>query len=144
MKRGKGRLIALAALGAALIVAGLILVVVIEDPQRIMLALPFVLIGIGCGTLGGSVGELVRLRAMERDPKLARSVKIEQKDERNQMVWARARAKAYDIMVLVHSALLIAFALIGVDVIAVVLLAVSYLLIVFSAVYYMVRYNKEM
>jgi hypothetical protein len=144
MSRGKAGPIALAILGAALIVAGLIMAITIEDPQGIMLPLPFVLIGVGCGALGGSIGELVRQTTMEKDPKLAKSVRIEQKDERNQMIWARARAKAYNLMIFVHSALLIAFALMGVEVRAVVLLAASYLFIVFSAIYYMGKYNKEM
>jgi hypothetical protein len=144
MRRGKGRSVALAVLGFALLVTGLVLVKVIEDPQGVMRALPFVLMGIGCGVLGGNIGELMRQRAMKKDPKLAKSIEIEQKDERNQMIWNRAKARAYDIMIFVHSALLIAFALMGVDVIAIILLAASYLFIVLSAAYYMVRYGKEM
>lgn len=144
MKRDKGRSIAFAILGFALLVTGLILVKVNEDPQGVMRALPFVLMGIGCGALGGNAGELVRLRMIEKDPKLAKSIEIEQKDERNQMIWSRAKARAYDIMIFVHSALLIAFALLGVDVVAIILLAASYLSIVLSAVYFMAKYNKEL
>jgi hypothetical protein len=144
MKRGKGKSIAFAILGFALLVTGLVLVKAIEDPQGVMRALPFVLIGIGCGALGGNIGELVRQRMIANDPKLAKSIEVEQKDERNQMIWSRAKAKAYDIMIFVHSALLIAFALMGVDAVAIILLAASYLFIALSTAYYIVRYNKEM
>lgn len=70
--------------------------------------------------------------------------KLSKKDERNAIIANRAKAKAYDVMIFVFGALMIAFALMGVDMIPVLLFVFAYLFVQGYAVYYRCKYEKEM
>ena len=59
------------------------------DPQGIMRALPFLLVGFGCGIFGHGLGELLAKKAAASDPEMARQVEIAQTDERNVMIGIR-------------------------------------------------------
>ncbi len=134
----------LLALGLLLFGGGLVLMKTQGDPQGIMRALPYVCVGIGCGLIGQGGGELIARRAFGKNPELQRQKEIELKDERNVMVSNRAKARAFDLVIPVFGALQLAFALMGVDMAAVLLLAFAYLFVVCSSVYYGAKYNKEM
>lgn len=107
-------------------------------------ALPYVCLGVGAGLLGQSIGQMVQRKALQSDPELARQQEIEAGDERNIQLAQRAKAKAFDLMVFVFSALLLVFALMGVDLTAILLLVAAYLLVQGYAVYCRVKLEKEM
>ena len=135
---------ALGILGLALLVVGLYLAKTIADPQGIMRALPYVFIGIGCGLFGQGMGGVIERRVLKKNPEILKQKEIEVNDERNQQISNRAKAKAYDVMVFVFGALMVAFALMGMDIVAVLLLVFAYLFVVGSAVYYRVKFEKEL
>ena len=81
---------------------------------------------------------------MKKDPELAKQMEIEAKDERNIMIANYAKGKAFDLMTFVFGALMVSFALMGVDLAAVLLLVAAYLFVEGSAVWYRVRFEKEM
>lgn len=114
------------------------------EPHGIMLALPYVCIGIGCGTFGHSMGNIVSSRALKKNPALQKQIEIDKNDERNVAISNRAKGKAYDIMVFVFGALMISFALMGVELIAVLMLVCAYLFVVGCSIYYRGKYEKEM
>lgn len=132
------------ALGLLLFGAGLFLVKYLSNPQGFMLVLPYVFIGIGSGAFGHGIGNVVTSRTLKNHPALLKQMEIDQKDERNIVIANRAKAKAYDLMIFVFGALMIAFALMGVDMIAILLLVFSYLLIVGYSIYYRFQYDKLM
>lgn len=107
-------------------------------------ALPYVCLGVGAGLLGQGIGQMVQRKALQSDPELARQQEIEAGDERNIQLAQRAKAKAFDLMVFVFSALLLVFALMGVDLTAILLLVAAYLLVQGYAVYCRVKLEKEM
>lgn len=107
-------------------------------------ALPYVCLGVGAGLLGQGIGQMVQRKALQSDPELARQQEIEAGDERNIQLAQRAKAKAFDLMVFVFSALLLVFALMGVDLTALLLLVAAYLLVQGYAVYCRVKLEKEM
>lgn len=107
-------------------------------------ALPFVCLGVGAGLLGRGVGQLAQRRALQGDLELARQQAIEVGDERNIQLAQRAKARAYDLMVFVFGALLLAFALMQVDLAAILLLVGGYLLVQGYAVYCRIQLEKEM
>ena len=109
-----------------------------------MAVLPFVCLGIGCGAFGHGMGDLLSRKALENDPELARSLAIEQQDERNIALANRANGKAFDIMIYVYGELLVSFGLMGVALAPLLLLVFAYLLVVGCSVYYRVKYEKEM
>ena len=105
---------------------------------------PYLCIGLGCGLFGHGIGELATLRSEKKYPEAARRREIEENDERNIAVRDRSQAKAYRIMMPVFGALLLAFALMNVDLRCTLLLAAAYLYVCGCKVFYSVKYGKEM
>ena len=90
------------------------------------------------------MGNLVSDKAIQNYPDIKRQIEIEEKDERNIAISSRAKAKAYDIMTFVFGALMVSFALMGVDMIPILLFVFTYLFIQGYAIYYRCKYEKEM
>jgi len=131
-------------IGLMLLGIGLFLVKTTIEPQGIMKALPYICVGFGCGIFGHSMGEIISCRAVKNYPGIKKQMEIEKQDERNIAIANRAKAKAYDMMIFVFGALMITFALMNIDLIAVLLLAFVYLFVVGYGVYYRCKYEKEM
>ena len=127
-------------LGLAAVVAGFILVRMGAG----IAPLPYVLLGVGCGAFGWGAGELLRQWAVRADPGLEKQLRIEQTDERNQLVANKAKARAYDASVYIYSALMLCFALMQVELAVILLLVGAYLLVVGVSIYYYVKYNHEL
>lgn len=126
--------------GVGLFAGGLYFIKTIEDPQ----ALPFIFVGLGCVIFGHGLGEIILQRAMKSDPAAAKQLEIDKKDERNLAIANQAKAKAYDMMVFVFGALLLSFALMGIDLLVLLLFVFTYLLIIVYSTYYRFKFNKEM
>ena len=135
---------ALGILGLALLALGLYLVKTTNATEGILLTLPYVFVGIGSGLLGQGMGGVIERRVLKKNPEILKQKEIEVNDERNQQISNRAKSKAYDVMVFVFGALMVAFALMGMDMVAVLLLVFAYLFVVGSAVYYRVKFEKEL
>ena len=127
-------------LGLAAVVAGFIL----ARMGAGIAPLPYVLLGVGCGAFGWGAGELLRQWAVRADPGLEKQIRIEQTDERNQLVANKAKARAYDASVYIYSALMLCFALMQVELAVILLLVGAYLLVVGISIYYYVKYNHEL
>ncbi len=134
----------LVALGLLLLVMGLCIIKTVRDPQGIILTLPYVCIGLGCGTFGHGMGKIISKRIISSDPEQAKRISIETNDERNISIGNMAKAKAYDMMIFVFGALQVSFALMGVDLVIILLLIAAYLFVVGSGIYYRIKYDKEM
>ncbi len=130
--------------GLIILGTGLAMIKLISDPQGVLLALPYICIGIGCGLFGHGMGNIISERVVRKDPKLKKQMEIEEKDERNIAITCHAKAKAYDMMTFVYGALMISFPLMGVDMVVVLLLVASYLFVQGCGIYYRVKYDKEM
>ena len=115
-----------------------------SDPQGFMNALPYVCIGVGSGIFGHGMGNVIGRQAIKNSPDIQRQIAIDQRDERNIAISNRSKAKSYDLMIFVFGALMLSFALMGVDITAVLLLVFSYLLVIGYGVYYRFKYEKEM
>lgn len=142
MKQAKN--VWLSVLGFALTGAGICLIKTVPDPQGIMWALPFLLVGFGCGIFGHGLGELLAKKAAASDPEMARQVEIAQTDERNVMIGNMAKAKGYDMMTYVFGALMVAFALMGASWAVILPMVVAYLFVHGYAIYFRVKFDKEM
>ena len=129
----------LAAAGAALLIAGAIWLRFGVDNVAAYLC-----IGVGAGMLGHGLGGWLQERALRNAPEARRRLEIEANDERNVILSCRAKAKAYDAMVYIFSALMLVFALMRVDLAAILLLVAAYLAVCGIGVYYRLRYEKEM
>lgn len=105
---------------------------------------PYLCIGIGAGLSGQGTGELVSRRALRSSPEICKQLEIAQKDERNVAIANRAKGKAYDMMTYAFGALIVSFALMRVEMAAVLMLVVVYLGVQGCALYWRLRYEKEM
>lgn len=90
------------------------------------------------------MGNVISKKALKNSPDIQRQLEIDKNDERNVTISNSSKAKAYDIMIFVFGALMLSFALLGIDMIAVLLLVFSYLFVVFYGIYYRYKYDKEM
>ena len=130
-------------IGLMLLGVGLYLAKAVANPQGAMRALPFVMIGIGCGIFGQGMGGVIQKRVLKNSPEILKQQEIEQKDERNIEIANHAKAKAYDMMIFVFGALIVSFALMGVDFVVVLLFVVAYLFVVGYGVYARCKLEKE-
>ena len=134
----------LSVFGFILLGLGLYLSKTIIEPEGIMRALPYVCIGLGCGILGHGVGEIISYKALKNSPDIRKQINIEKLDERNILITSRAKAKAYDMMVFIFGALMLTFALMRIDMIAILLLVFAYLFIIAYGLYYRYKLNKKL
>jgi len=142
MKRVKNYLIT--AVGIVVLALGLYLVKTLDSTKAFFIALPYVCIGIGSGIFGHGLGNLIANKVVQNNPDMQKQMEIEKNDERNIVISNRAKAKGYDIMTFVFGALMISFALMGVDVVPILLLVFSYLFVHGYAIWYRFKYDKEM
>ncbi len=131
-------------LGLILLGLGLFLIKTLSEPQGLMRAFPYVCVGLGCGIFGHGMGNIVSLRALKNNPDIQKRMEIEKKDERNIAISHKAKAKAYDMMLYVFGALMLSFALMGIDMVALLLLVFAFLFIVFYGIFCRCQYDKEM
>lgn len=115
----------------------------IAEPQGVFQVLPYLCIGIGCGVFGHGAGEIAANRAYAKNPQLRKQMEIEKQDERNIAIANQAKAKAYDSMLYVLGAVMIAFALMNVQTTTILLLVGAYLLVVGVFIFYLNKYQKE-
>jgi hypothetical protein len=145
MKQYKiGLYVFLAAIGFIIFCVGLALIIWSQDADGILKTLPYICVGIGSGILGGNLGTVFKNKAILKNPQAARQMEIEQKDERNQAMSNKAKARVYDLMIFVYAAIILAFALMQVDIYVTLTLVAIYLFFIFANVYYFEKYNKEM
>lgn len=130
--------------GALLLVIGLYLMKTIVSPYGIMRTLPYICIGLGCGVFGHGIGEIISYKTIRKNPDIERQIEIDKRDERNIAIGNRAKAKAYDMMTFLFGGLLIAFALMEVDMIVLLILVFFYLFIHGYGIYYRFKFDKEM
>ena len=116
----------------------------IDNSNNFLMNLPYVFVGIGSGVFGSGMGSIVTSRTLKKHPETQRVLEIEEKDERNIAISNRAKAKAYDAMTFVFGALMVSFALMGIELVAVLLLVFSYLFVHGYGIYYRCKYDREM
>ncbi|NMA25660.1 MAG: hypothetical protein GX936_08350 [Clostridiales bacterium] len=67
-KESMGKYTAFAAFGLVLFLGGGALLVLNRDSTGIMLTLPYVMIGVGCGIFGGNLGTAVKIHLLQGQP----------------------------------------------------------------------------
>ena len=131
-------------LGIVLLLCGFYLLKGVEKSNEFLIKLPYICIGVGCGIFGHGMGNLIANKAISKDSNIQKQIEIEKNDERNIAISNRAKAKAFDIMTFVFGALMVSFALMGVEIIPILLLVFVYLFVQGCAIYYRLKYDKEM
>lgn len=128
-------------LGIGMFAAGLLL---IKNPQLESLLIPYLLFGFGAGLFGNALSEMIVTRVLKNNPELAKEDKVNREDERNQLISARSKEKAFDMATYLLSALMLAYALMKENLAIVLSLVAVYLFIQFYALYWRFRLEKEL
>ena len=131
-------------IGILLFGMGLFLIKTITDPQGVMRALPYISVGLGCGTFGHGMGNIINRKALRNSPTIQKQLEIDRKDERNITIANSAKAKAYDMMIFIFGALMFSYALMNIDLVVILLLVFAYLFVIIYGIYYRIKYDKEM
>ena len=142
--KGKVGKAAVVVLGAGAAAVGFVLQLTTASYGSFLWVLSAVLIGLGCGAFGHGLGDLLSQRALKDAPELARRLEIEATDERNVALANAAKAKAFDQMLYIFGALMLAFVLMQIELAAILLLVAAYMFIVGCSIYYRSKYEKEM
>lgn len=129
------------ALGIGMFVAGLLL---IKNEQMESLLIPYLLIGFGAGLFGNGFSDLIVTQVMKKNPELAKEDRINREDERNQLISARSKEKAFDLATYLLGALMLSYALMKENLAIVLSLVAVYLFIQFYALYWRFRLEKEL
>ncbi|BCN30201.1 hypothetical protein [Anaeromicropila herbilytica] len=135
--------ILLTTLGLILIVSGAIIAKITRDADGILLSLPYVMIGIGSGIFGQNLGMIINIINMKKYPEEARKKEIEVNDERNIAIRDKAKAKAYDLMVLVFGALMLSYAMTNSNLYVILSFVIAYLFVTLSNIYFINKLQKE-
>ena len=130
--------------GIAFVIGGICLISSVKTPNEWMLVLPYLCIGVGCGIFGHGMGNFIAEKTAKQNPEFQKQMEILQKDERNLMISNYAKAKGYDLMTYAFGALLLIFSFMRVALIPLLLLVFVYLLVQGYALYYRMKYDKEM
>ncbi len=130
-------------IGLLILAAGGVLAKLSREAQGIMLTLPYIMIGIGAGIFGQNLGTVFNILAMKKNPQIQKQKEIEERDERNIAILNKAKAKAYDLMVMVFGALIMAYALIQADLAVILSLIAAYLFIIASYIFFAGKISKE-
>ena len=142
-KKSRGYII-VAVVGFVLFILGLALAISSAEPQGIVQALPFALLGIGVGAFCGGLSGVLGNRIMAKNPKLAKQKEIEVNDERNITIVNMAKAKVFDYTWFLFAAIIIFLALMQVGVWVILVLAVAFLSKIFLFICLLNKYHKEM
>ena len=126
----------LTAAGLLLIAAGLLLLRTSNFSTDNLPALPYLLIGVGCGVFGHGAGAGISQHALKNTPEIQKQINVQ--------IANRAKGKAYDAMIFIFGALLVSFALMNTDLFVILSLVGAYLCVVGISIYYRVKFDKEM
>lgn len=136
--------VVIAVTGFVLFSTGIVLMILFSDSQGIMKTLPFILLGVGSGLLGGGVSSIITFRTKMKNPHLAKKVEIDAKDERNIAIANMAKAKVFDFVLVIFSLLIMFLALMDVGKLVIFVFLGAYFLIVISFIYLLSKYHKKM
>ena len=140
----KSAVYALTVGGLILIAAGFILLKATDISESAMAAVPYICIGLGCGSFGHGAGELISRGTLRNHPEEARKIEIETNDERNMAIANRAKGKAYDAMLFIFGVLMISLSLMDIPMYVILMIVFAYLCVAGIFVYWQRKYGKEM
>lgn len=131
-------------LGIGLVAVGFLLHKNSFSTDKMMVTIPYIFIGVGCGIFGHFMGNVIKYFSTKNNAELERQIKIDKNDERNILIAEKSKAKAYDLMIYLFAAMLIIFSLMGVDKLAIIMTVAIYLSIQIYTLYWRSKFENKM
>ena len=130
--------------GIGLVVVGFLLHKYSLSTDKMIVTIPYIFIGVGCGIFGHFMDNLIKYFSTKNHKELERQIQIDKNDERNILIAEKSKAKAYDLMIYLFASLLIIFSLMGVDKLAIIMIVAIYLSIQIYALYWRSKFESKM
>lgn len=131
-------------LGIGLVVVGFLFHKNSVSTDKMIVTIPYIFIGVGCGIFGLFMGNLIKYFSTKNHEELERQIQIDKNDERNILIAEKSKAKAYDLMIYLFASILIIFSLMGVDKLAIIMMVAIYLSIQIYALYWRSKFERKM
>ena len=131
-------------LGIGLVVVGLLLHKDSLSTDKMIVTIPYIFIGVGCGIFGHFMDNLIKFFSTKNHKELERRIQIDKNDERNILIAEKSKAKAYDLMIYLFVSILIILSLMGVDKLAIIMIVAIYLSIQIYALYWRSKFESKM
>ena len=130
--------------GIGLVVVGFLLHKYSLRTDKMIVTIPYIFIGVGCGIFGHFMDNLIKYFSTKNHKELERQIQIDKNDERNILIAEKSKAKAYDLMIYLFVSILIILSLMGVDKLAIIMIVVVYLSIQIYALYWRSKFESKM
>ena len=130
--------------GIGLVVVGFLLHKYSLSTDKMIVTIPYIFIGVGCGIFGHFMDNLIKYFSTKNHKELERQIQIDKNDERNILIAEKSKAKAYDLMFYLFASMLIIFSLMGVDNLAIIMIVAIYLSIQIYALYWRSKFESKM
>lgn len=144
MDKGGRVIYILLTMGLLLVIGSVFALYFFGNEKFAYTVISYCIFGGGFGLLGDGIGRLNVARLEKKDPERMKLVNIEKNDERNIAIDEKARAKAYTLSVYLFSAVLVALAIMRVDIKALLLVLAADLLVLAYSLYIRIKLYKEM
>jgi len=129
--------------GAILIAVGVLFAVFYTMPQEVMVAVPFVLGGIGFLSLFSGINGAIVNRMKKNDPKFEKDIN-DFNDERSEYLGLKAQAKSNEFSDKLYLALILFLAVMEVQLAVLLVFVTAFFLRMFVSLYYARKLNNEM
>ena len=130
--------------GIGLVVVGFLLHKYSLRTDKMIVTIPYIFIGVGCGIFGHFMDNLIKYFSTKNHKELERQIQIDKNDERNILIAEKSKDKAYDLMIYLFASMLIIFSLMGVDKLAIIMIVAIYLSIQIYALYWRSKFENKM
>ena len=130
--------------GIGLVVVGFLLHKYSLSTDKMIVTIPYIFIGVGCGIFGHFMDNLIKYFSTKNHKELERQIQIDKNDERNILIAEKSKAKAYDLMIYLFASMLIIFSLMGVDKLAIIMIVAIYRSIQIYALYWRSKFENKM
>ena len=130
--------------GIGLVVVGFLLHKYSLSTDKMIVTIPYIFIGVGCGIFGHFMDNLIKYFSTKNHKELERQIQIDKNDERNILIAEKSKAKAYDLMIYLFVSILIILSLMGVDKLAIIMIVSIYLSIQIYALYWRSKFESKM
>lgn len=145
MKKDKCRKhILLLSVGLMILAAGFMLMILFRNVDGILRILPYICVGIGTCVFQFNLREFINHLTLRKDPQATKLIEIESNDERNIAIQNKAKAKAYDFMIMIFCAIMPILAIKWRELYILLIFLAAYALVSFIYLYYLKKYQKEM
>ncbi|MGM0437794.1 MAG: DUF6442 family protein [Bacillota bacterium] len=106
------------------------------------IAISYILVGIGFGGFGHSLGTIIKKNLLKKNSEVAKKITIEKNDERNISLMNSAKSKAFNAMIYIYGVVIFVLVLLNVELYIILFLISAYILVCGIYIYNFYKIRK--